>query len=90
MFDFSEMPLSSSQTKLDGGEGAIIIGRCAANEVVSPDNVLDFSKAMIQIRKDWDSRISLAQMNREIVTKDFTREEQVSKLEKILVRFIKV
>ena len=87
---FDYMSMSRPILANISGEGATIVDRCAANEVVSPGDILEFSQAMIRIRKDWDSRFSLAQMNREIVAKDFTREEQVNKLEKILVRVAKV
>ena len=68
------------------GEGADIIGRCEANQIVQPGKISKFSQAMIKIRKDWDTRLSLASINREIVIKDFTRERQVLELEKVLAR----
>lgn len=83
---FDYMSMSRPIVANISGEGADIIGRCEANEIVPPGDILKFSKAMIKIRKDWDSRLSLALVKREIVIQDFTRERQVHELEKVLVR----
>ena len=68
------------------GEGADILGRCEANEIIPSEDISKFSEGMIKIRKNWDNRFSLASLNREIVINYFTREKQVLELESILAR----
>ena len=83
---FDYMSMSRPILTNIGGEGADIIGRCEANEIVPPGDISKFSKGMIKIRKDWDFRLSLASVNRDVVAQKFTRELQVRELEKVLSR----
>ena len=69
-----------------GGEGASIISRCKANEIVPPSNLIELSSAMVKIRESWDKRIEEAIENSEIIINEFTREQEVLKLESILLK----
>ena len=71
------------------GEGASIISRNDANIVVSPSNSIELSNAMVKIREDWTHYLEKADKNREIIINEFTREQEVKKLETIFRKLVK-
>lgn len=86
VFDYMSMarPILTNMS----GEGAVIVGRCEANEIVPPGDIERFAKAMIKIRNEWEFRFSLAATNKDIIANEFTREYQVRELDKVLSRCV--
>ena len=87
---FDYMSLSRPIITNINGEGAEIIKKCKANKIVPSENIIKFSEAMINIRKNFNNKLNIAKLNRDIVIENFTREKQVAELEKVLIRSVDI